>query len=211
MDGQRMTALIDLGVQISSISSLFCEDLTLQIQPLGRLLELEQTGDSAIPYLWYVEVNLQILGIKNYNKDILLLIIPTMTYSEKATPVVGSKSIDQAMRIITKGELTKMTMTWKQAHFRAVMTRSLELPHTGPNGTRVEKEVIHSSLRVDTIEVKQFCLDNIQDPICTTWKVTIPPLAQSVYMAMPVSGNTVCGSMCLQSQCQTPSCLPQWC
>ena len=44
MDGQRMTALIDSGAQDSNISSQFCEDLTLQIQPLGRLLELEGTG-----------------------------------------------------------------------------------------------------------------------------------------------------------------------
>ena len=31
LDGERMTALIDSGVQVSSISSQFCEDLTLQI------------------------------------------------------------------------------------------------------------------------------------------------------------------------------------
>ena len=58
VDGQRLTALIDSGAQISSISSQFCEDLTLQIQPLGRLLELEGTGGSATPYIRYVEVNL---------------------------------------------------------------------------------------------------------------------------------------------------------
>ena len=69
VDGQRVTALIDLGAQVLSISSQFCEDLTLQIQPLGRLLELEGTGGSAIPYLGYVEVNLQIPGIKNYDED----------------------------------------------------------------------------------------------------------------------------------------------
>ena len=40
---QEMTALIDLGVQVSSMSSQFCEDLALQIQPLGQLLELEGT------------------------------------------------------------------------------------------------------------------------------------------------------------------------
>ena len=68
MDGQRMTTLIDLGAQVSGISFQFCEDLTLQIQPLGRLLKLEGTGGSAIPYLRYVEVNLQIPGIKNYKE-----------------------------------------------------------------------------------------------------------------------------------------------
>ena len=77
VDGQGMTALIDLGAQVSSISSQFCEDLALQIQPLGQLLELEGTGGSAIPYLRFLEVNLQIPGINNYNEDVVLLVIPT--------------------------------------------------------------------------------------------------------------------------------------
>ena len=58
VDGQEMTALIASGAQVSSISSQFCGDLALQIQPLGWFLELEGTGGSAIPYLWFVEVNL---------------------------------------------------------------------------------------------------------------------------------------------------------
>ena len=82
--------------------------------PLDRLLELEGARDSAIPYLRFMEVNLQILGIKNCNEDVLLLVIPTMTSSEKVPVVIGSKIIDWAMRIITKGELMKVTMTWKQ-------------------------------------------------------------------------------------------------
>ena len=103
VDGQGMTTLIDSGAQISSISSQFCQDLALQIQPLGQLLELKGTGSSAILYLRFVEVNLQILGIKNYNEDVLLLVIPTMTYSETVPIMVGSKIIDRAMSIITKG------------------------------------------------------------------------------------------------------------
>ena len=89
-----MTTLIDSGPHVSSISSQFWEELTLQIQPLGRLLELEGTEDSTIPYLGFVEVYLQIPGIKNYNEDVLLLVIPTMTYSEKVLVVVGPKIID---------------------------------------------------------------------------------------------------------------------
>ena len=68
VDGQEVTALIDLGTQVSSISAQFCENLTLQIQSLGQLLELERTGGAAIPYLGFVEVNLQIMGIRNYNE-----------------------------------------------------------------------------------------------------------------------------------------------
>ena len=62
---------------------------------MGQLLELEGTGGAAIPYLAFVEVNLQILGIRNYNMDVLLLIIPTMTYSKMVPVVVGSKIIDK--------------------------------------------------------------------------------------------------------------------
>ena len=79
VDGQGMTKLIDSGAQVSSINSQFCEDLALQIQPLGWLLELEGTGGSAVLYLGFMDVNLQISGIRNYNEDGLLLVIPTMT------------------------------------------------------------------------------------------------------------------------------------
>ena len=79
IDRQEVTVLINLDPQASSISAQFCKELTLQIQLLGWLLELEGTWGAAIPYLRFVEVNLQILGIRNYNEDVLLLVIPTMT------------------------------------------------------------------------------------------------------------------------------------
>ena len=107
VDGQEMTALIDSGVQVSSVCSQFCEDRAWQIQPLGWLLELEGTGGSAIPYLWFMKVNLQILGIRNYNEDVLLLVIPTMTYPKMVPVMVGSKIIHRAMSLMTKGGLQR--------------------------------------------------------------------------------------------------------
>ena len=94
------------------MSTTFCKDLVLQIQPLGWLLELEGAGVAAIPYLRFVEVNLQIPGIRNYNEDVLLLVIPTMTYSETVLVVVGSKIINKVLSLMTMGELAKATMTW---------------------------------------------------------------------------------------------------
>ena len=84
----------------------------LQIKPLGQLLELEGTGGAAIPYLRFVEVNLQILGIRNYNEDVLLLVIPTMTYSEMVPVMVGSKIIDKVLSLMTMGKFVKVTMMW---------------------------------------------------------------------------------------------------
>ena len=114
IDGQEVTALIDSGAWVSSINAQFCKELTLQIQPLGWLLELEGMGGSAIPYLRFVEVNLQILGIRNYNEDVLLLVIPTMTYSRTILAMVGTKIIDKALSLMIAGELAKATTTCRQ-------------------------------------------------------------------------------------------------
>ena len=108
--------------------------MALDFHPLDRLLELEGTGGSAIPYLGYVEVNLQIPGIKGYNEDILLLVIPSTTYSKYVSVMVGSKIIDRVMGMIMKGELARVTATWKQAHFSVVMSRSLQMPYKGTRG-----------------------------------------------------------------------------
>ena len=129
VDGCEVTALVDLGAQVSTISARLCEELDLEIQPLGQLLELEGTGGAAIPYLGFVEVNLQIPGVRRYNEDVLLLAIPTMTYSERVPVVVGSKIIDKTLSCMTVGELAKATATWRQAHFGAVMSGLLQLSH----------------------------------------------------------------------------------
>ena len=106
MDECEVAALVDSGAQVSNISAQLCEELGLKIQPLGWLLELEGTGGAAIPYLRFVEVNLQIPGIRRYNKDVLLLAIPTTAYDERVLVMVGSKIINKALSCMTVGELT---------------------------------------------------------------------------------------------------------
>ena len=139
MDGQEVAALIDLGAQVLSICAQFCKDFTLQIQPLGWLLELEGTESAAIPYLGFVEVNLQILGFRNYN-DVLLLVIPTMTYSKMVLVVVVTNIINKALSLMTMGELAKATTTWRQAHFGAVMSGLLQLSHNSSDKSEMGRE-----------------------------------------------------------------------
>ena len=100
-------ALIDMGAQVSSISSGFCKWMALKVNPLDRLLKLEDPGRATTPYLGYVVVNLQIPGKRGYNKDVMLLVILTMIYAEKVPVMVGSKIIDRAMGIIMKEELAR--------------------------------------------------------------------------------------------------------
>ena len=149
--------------------------------PWVQLLELEGTRGSTISYLGFIDINLKIPGIQCYNEDVLLLVIPTMTYSKMVPVMVGSKIIDRALSLITKGELEKATMMWRQAHFGAVMSGSLELSHTSSSKTGVKEEVGHHSTKSDPMEMRKFCLNDIRGPVHTTWKVTIPPFS-TIYL-----------------------------
>ena len=171
MDGHEVTALVDLGAQVSNISAQLCKELGLEIQPLGQLLELEGTGGAAIPYLRFVEVNLQIPGIRGYNEDVLLLAIPTTAYAEGVPVMVGSKIIDRALSCMTAGELACATATWQQAHFGAVMLGSLQLSHSSSEKLKIE----NFSRENDPVEVQKYQLDGVKGAVCTTQKVTIPP------------------------------------
>ena len=190
VDGQETTALIDSGAQVSSVSTKFCEDIALQIQPLGQLLELEGTGGAAIPYLVFVEANIQILGIRNHNEDVLLLVIPTTTYSENVPVVVGSKIIDKALSLMPMAELAKATMMWWQAHFGAVMSGLLQLSCASSDKNRVQEETKCSSQEDDPMEVQRFCLDDIRGLVHTTQKVTMLPVSTvSVHANSGVKGH----------------------
>ena len=82
-----------------------------------------------------------------------------------------------------------MTTTWKQSHFGAVMSGSLQLPHASSNATGVQKKVIHSSPKGYPMEVREFCLDDVRGPV-NTMQVTIPPFSTiSVHTNTSVKGH----------------------
>ena len=124
-----------------------------------------------------MEVNLQILGIKGYNEDVLLLVIPTMTYSKAVPVMVGTKIINKALSLMTAGELAKATMTWRQAHFGAVMLGSLQLSCSSSGKCEVTAGATSSFQQGGTVEVQKFQLNDVKGSVCTTQKVTIPPFS----------------------------------
>ena len=173
--------------------------MTLKVHPLDRLLELDCVRGSAIPYLGYVEVNLQIPGIRGYNEDVLLLVILTMTYSEQVLVMEGSKIIDRAIRMITKGELARATMTWKQLY---LSHSSCSTKWKGGQGCC--KRVTPSTAPNPTAP-KEFCLDDVQGHVCTTQLVSIHPFGTINIHGTQTSEGTVCRSMCLLSQHEAPA------
>ena len=131
VDRQKVTALINLRAQVSNVSFGFLQSDGPEGPSSRQVARARGYWSSAIPYLRYIEVNLEIPGIRDYNEDVLLLVILTMTYSNKVPVMVGSKIIDRAMEMSTKGKLARETAIWKQTNFSAVMSGSLQLPHKG--------------------------------------------------------------------------------
>ena len=142
---------------------------------LGLVVGIRGDGVAAIPYLRFVEVNLQILGIRGYNEDVLLLAIPSTAYAEGVPVVVGSKIIDRALSCMTVGELAYATVTWQQAHFGAVMSGSLQLSSSNSDKIKSAEKIGNSFQESDPLEVWKSQLDSVKGAVCTTQKVTIPP------------------------------------
>ena len=150
-------------------------------------------GAAAIPYLGFVEVNLQIQGIKSYNEDVVLLVIPTMTYSKIVLVVVGTKIINKALSLMTMGELAKATMTWRQAHFGAVMSGSLLLSCSSSGQSKATTGAATSIQLGGTVEVQKVRLNDIKGLVSTTYKVTIPP-----FSIINIRANTSVKGHCMQ-------------
>ena len=77
IDGKIIKALIDSGAMILMMSKGYCDEKRYQIQPLDQLVPIEGSGGADVPYLGYVEVQMQILGISSFDQDVLMLISHT--------------------------------------------------------------------------------------------------------------------------------------
>ena len=109
------------------------------------------------------------------------------------------------------GELAKATMTWRQAHFRAVMLGSLQLSCSSSDKNEMEERAKCSSKRGDPVEVQKFQLDDVKSPVCTTQKVTILPFGIINVQAKPsVRGHCMWGSCSHIAGTWSPSCQWQW-
>ena len=102
--------------------------------------------------------------------------------------MVGSKIIDRTMGMMRKGELMRATVTWKQAHFSAVMSGLLQLPITDSKGSGEEATPFPGS---NPTASREFCLDDVWGPVCTTQRITIP-----TFGTISIHGNT-----CIQGHC----------
>ena len=86
---------------ISMKSKWNCDENGYEIQPLDKLVLIEGSRGTDVPYLGYVEVRMHILGISSFEQNVLMLISYTTTHYHKRVPIqVDSHIINQVTNCI---------------------------------------------------------------------------------------------------------------
>ena len=91
----------------------FAKCHNLPIWQLQQLLDFEGFGGVDIPYIGYTQIQLQILGVKDYNKDILVLIQKDSHYLEQVPVILGTLPIKDVIQSATLEELVKLGDAWE--------------------------------------------------------------------------------------------------
>ena len=87
----------------------------------------------------------------------------------------------------------RATATWKQANFGAVMSGSLQLPHTDSKGDGEGGRRSPPPQALNPTVYRGLCLDDVWGPVHATQKVTNP-----LFGTVSILGNTGIQGHCVQ-------------
>ena len=152
VNDERVTALVDLGAQISAVSMAFVKCHGLLIWQLQQLLDFEGFGGVDIPYIGYTQIQLQIPGIKDYDKDILVFIQKDSRYSEQVLVILGTLHIKDVIQLATREELAKMGDAWEVGTLGSFVLARIAQLENAP------------------------MINQIDHHIRLTWKASLPPM-----------------------------------
>ena len=88
---------------------------------------MERGGGIAISYIGYVEINLQIPEIRNYNEDVLMMVMNDSRYGDKIPFAIGTIHIHAALMEMTKDEWDNMTLSWQSVALPAFASKALRM------------------------------------------------------------------------------------
>ena len=156
LEDKPLTALIDSGASVTTITEGCCQDLGLQIKPLDDLLHVEGTSGHTVPYKGYVEANLQIPRVDKYRENILLLVLPNYLYGRKVPVQIGTKVIDRVLQWIPDGKIIEAHGAWKRAQASAALMAGIA--QVGEQPTE-----------------KRFCPPDAGGPVAASKAIIVPP------------------------------------
>ena len=131
VNDEQVTALVDSGAQISPVSMAFVKFHNLPIWQLQQFLDFEGFGGMDIPYIGYTQIQLQILGVKDYDRDILVFIQKDSHYSKQVPVILGTLHIKDMIQLATREELVKLGDAWEVGTLGSfVSARIVQLENT---------------------------------------------------------------------------------
>ena len=86
------------------------------------ILQIEGSGGLDVPYLGYVETHLKIPGIKAFDNDVLLLIVPDSVHTHHTPIILGTPHIDMAIKLAAIKELKNLHKQWKRSLIATKLT-----------------------------------------------------------------------------------------
>ena len=130
VNGVTTYAIIDLGAQITTIAHSFTRQLQLEVHDLNEVIHGGGDRGFTVPYLGYVEVNLQILQFPQYEKMILMLVIPDSGYTYGILIQIGTQVIQKVMQMVNEQNFKELSEAWRDTYVSTVMAGQLTLGKT---------------------------------------------------------------------------------
>ena len=114
INGLPVTALLDIGSQVTHVSHDFCVANGIEINSLVKLVNIEGTGGDSIEYLGYAEASLSLpMGSHTFNTEALLLILPSTDYLKRVPVSIGTTITDMVVDFINQHKPDNMSKSWK--------------------------------------------------------------------------------------------------
>ena len=167
INGQQTTALLDTGSCVSVIGSGFYQEhlKDIEILPLNQILQIECADGQQLPYLGYIEAELEIdKGIPNStSQHCLFLIVPDTNYSTRTPAIIGTNILNEFL-IECKDNFGEQFLNRAKLHtpwylsFRSMVLRERELKRNN-NRLAVVKSAISHKMQVkpnETVTIKAY-------------------------------------------------------
>ena len=72
---------------------------------LTTLLNIEGFGGNDVPYLGYVEAQLQVKGISEMDEYSLFLVVPDSNYTKRGPISIGTVHIERCLQLLKEEEI----------------------------------------------------------------------------------------------------------
>jgi hypothetical protein len=100
LNGIQVKALLDTGSSVSTVSQAFYEEnlSNIPLTSLDNILEIETAGGQSLPYLGYIEADLEAAATPSSQvQKCLMLVVPDARYHNKVPLLLGTNILSRLM------------------------------------------------------------------------------------------------------------------